>query len=182
MDSWQKYLNQVISLHARAKNLESSLKLEKILSRDVLPSKLIEFQDIAEQSKKLYTKAYRMCQLLKDTQDEDSTADLDRVSKMILKDLNRMNEMIKIIDSRAAKFGIREDEEFESAPQAIPYMESSSPDLNSADDAVDYDIGHVEILRADVRNILKRLRETVSYMDVPELRKIRIYLDRLINY
>lgn len=130
MASWQHYLSQVIAIHSRAKNMEEALQFTKLFNGTLAPSQVAEKLLLAEKIKKMYVQAKRMCLLLEETQDEDSAADLSKVQHMIDKSLRRIDDILKVLKSKAEKWNLNEDEEV--SPETVKMPEQlSMPDLSN---------------------------------------------------
>lgn len=116
---WKKYLTEAIVMHARGKQLEKSLQFKKVFRDDLPPSILVEKMMLAESVKKLYSKAHRMCSILKTnlTPAEASENNLEYLYHTINNDLSRINEVIVVLNNKGKRWGLdNKDNKEEESP------------------------------------------------------------------
>jgi hypothetical protein len=186
MDSWQKYLTNIIALHSRGKHIEKTLNFTRIFDKDMSAGRVVELIARAEEVKGLYTKAYRMCKLLLDSQSKDNTTDIRGIHNTIESSLRRVGDILKILNTKATKWGLGPNEEFlggnemdwyEPETLRTPLDMASSNDMSYVFDEVDEDA----YLKEDIKKTLKSLSDIVDYMETPTLAKIKKDLDKLMR-
>lgn len=173
---WQKYLTQILSLQTRGKHLEKSLNFSSLSDRQLLPSQLLRKLNTAKEAKVLYTRALRMSRLLEETQDDSNSADIGYIARTLEISVQHINHIIKMIDAKAAQFGIGEEKE---TPAMSDQMETFvGEDANMAEDGS----RGLDGLKNELKHSLKALSDIVEYMERPTLLKIRKEIDKLVNY
>ena len=176
MGTWNTYLTKAIALHARGKNMENSLHFTKLFNKDLPPSKLAETLQQAQEIKDIYSQAYRMIKLLQDIQPEDSTTDIGHVEHMIESSIRRMDDVLKILNFKARKWGFQEKDDYEQMPPTVrqdqlPVSKRVPFDNSYADDN----------LKSQVKHSLQELADVVDYLEKPTLLKIHRML-KLVNH
>jgi len=124
MHLWNKYLPQIISLKNRAQHIENNLKLHKVFE-EISPTQLINKQMMAQDAKGLYTKAFRMCLMLQESQEPAPNVDIDAICDNLREGIARMEDALKLLDAKAGKWGLSEH------PQAINYADDGASNLKN---------------------------------------------------
>lgn len=191
MNSWNNHFTNMIALRSRAKNLETTLQFKKMLEQKLSPSEVLSKLQKAEDIKKLYNKAYRMCLLLQDTQDKDSTVDMNHVRYTIERSLRRINDILKVLNTQAEKWGIGIEEVPKTKRMPTHMLNElidenietlrtppSFSDFNSAKDIIG---SNPEELKLEIKRLLKNLVDVLDDMETSTLLKIRRSIKKLTD-
>jgi hypothetical protein len=185
MDTWHKHLANTIALHSRGKHMEEVLNYKTLHGKTLSPSATLIAMERVEEIEKLYAKAYRMCKLLANTQ-EDDTVNLAALQDNIESSIRRISDIQNILKIKAKKWGFNDEVPdtqrspgvFEdlNAAQDNPYMKmQGKPEVMDDSDDVD-------TMREEIKSALKALLDVIDYMEAPTLSKIQKRLDKLVEY
>lgn len=170
MDSWKLHTTKMLSLKARAENLEHDMGFSRYVKHDLSPSKTLDLMSRAKDIRKLYLQAARMCKILQETRDPEAP-DLTRTCRSLEDSVRRLDDAIETLDEKAARWGLQEEE----APPTL-LQPSMFEDVQHADDEDSEDD-----MRAEVREMLRDLLQITNYMEKPLLVKIHDMLEGLSN-
>lgn len=169
MSSWNRHLSNIIALHARGKTIEQGLKFSKILQKGLAPAEVSDLLNRAQEALDLYEQSKRMCLLLKSFRSSRNQHDLEHISHTIDASIRRVEDIIKILNAKARKWGLHDTGEDDIIPSTPPFDMASSADGAFDDES--------ELLRRSIKRKLKDLSQTLVYMETPSLKEI----DRLLN-
>lgn len=168
MGSWNKHLANIIALHARAKNLEQSLHISRLIEEKLSFGELVRALARVDEVLGLYKKAHRMVSLLTDQQSEDTPfkeSNLSGVKHAIESGISRLHDVVRILNAKMSKY------------------ETNRLDLASANDtnyasSMDMD---PDLLKDAVRASLQDISDLAEYMEAPSLVKLKKELDKLMR-
>lgn len=168
MDSLKKHLGNIIGLHARAKNLESSLRFSRIMDEPLSISELIRLLGRAEEVLDMYKQAHRMAVLVNEQESEMGgwlgKTDLKPILHATSSGAARVSDIVRILNSKISKY------------------ESKKFDMASADDMHFNDSGlQTDLIKDDIKDTLKSIADLVEYMEAPSLMKLQKQLDKLLR-
>ena len=164
MGSWNKHLANVIALHARAKHLEQSLHVSRLIEEKLSFGELVRALGRVEEVLDLYKKAHRMASLLADQETEGNLfqeSDLRGIRHAIESGISRLHDVVRILNAKMAKY------------------ENNRLDLASANDT-NYSMD-ADSLKDEVRSMLEDMSDLVEYMEAPSLAKLKKELDKLMR-
>lgn len=170
MRVWQKYLPEITALHLRAKSLEENLDVIGTANarHKLSPSKISAKLELAQEIQKIYTRAHRLCQLVRGVEDYGMPIkSLDHLQKSIESGLRHMKDVITFLNKRLDIWGLKEPE--------------AEPELIDAAEVDDFAVDE-DSLKDELRHSLKALSNIIEYMEKPTLLKIKKELERLVNY
>jgi hypothetical protein len=166
MGSWNKHLANIIALHARAKHLEQSLHISRLIEEKLSFGELVRALGRVEEVLDLYKKAHRMASLLADQETEGNffkESDLSGVRHTIESGISRLHDVVRILNAKMAKY------------------ENNRLDLASANDTNYATSIDADTLKDEIRGTLEDMSELVEYMEAPSLAKLKKELDKLMR-
>lgn len=163
----KKYLTEAIALHARAEELERYMQFNKVFQKDLSASKLVEKLSQAENISKLYAKALRMFSVLRDNIDKGQDPNLNYLVHKAEVSVSRMKEVLRVLNKKAEKWGLAEDEQEESPDtERDPFA-----DMNQANDD----------LLAETQQDLKTLSNLLNYMNPNTIRQVSKEIKKMLE-
>jgi hypothetical protein len=165
MSSWKKHLANVIALHARAKHLEQSLNVSRLIEEKLSFGELVRALGRVEEVLDLYKQAHRMVSLLADQEADGGLfqeSNLSGVKHAVESGVSRLHDLVRILNAKMVKY------------------ENNRLDLASANDTNYATSMDADALKDEIRSTLEDMSDLVEYMEAPSLAKLKKQLDKLM--